>query len=194
MANSKFLIWESEYEEGYCVIKAPVGVEKAYQLDEGVSRIEGWSSDIVCKMNQEFPKDIQLVDNLYGAGLVVISKYIRELLISEQVKSVEYLPVTILNHKGRIASKDYFILNPLDVVDCIDVEKSAVEWNLIDTDLIDSCEKLVLKANLVEEHFDIFRPKFWPYLILIHSELTDKLFNAGFTGLYFRDPLEYTGI
>lgn len=194
MEKTSFFIWGSEYEEGYCVIKAPVGVEKAYQLDEGISRIEGWHSDVVCKMNPEFPKDIRLTDNLYGAGLVVVSELIKEALVSEEVKNIELLPVTILNHKGRIASKNYFIMNPIGVVECIDLEKSVVEWNLIDTNLIDGCEQVIFKEDFISEDCKIFRPKFWPYLIIIRNELAEKLVGAGFTGLYFRNPLEYTGI
>ena len=77
MKEIKFVIWRASYEEGFCVIQRPEGIDKAYQLDKGVSRAEGWHSDIICRMDPEFPKDIQLADNLYGAGLTVVSNRIK---------------------------------------------------------------------------------------------------------------------
>lgn len=194
MGNKKFFIWENSYEEEFCVIKPPVGINKSYQLNRGIARAEEWPSDVVCKMNPEFPKDIQLADNLYGAGLIIISKRINELLIKENVNNVEFLPISILNHKGRVTSKDYFILNPIDVVDCIDLDASNIEWNEIKKDLIDSCERLVLKEDSIPFECKVFRPKFLTLIILIRSELAVKLSEEGFTGLYFKDPLKYTGI
>lgn len=192
--ESKFFIWRASYKDGFCVIQPPEGIIKSYQLNRGISRAEGWSPDTVCRMNPEFPKDIQLADNLIGTGLAVVSDQMRELLIKEEINNIEFLPVTILNHKGRVASNDYSIMNPLDVIDCIDLDGSIVKWNLIKKDLISGCKQLVLKEDAVPIECKIFRPKFWPTEILIRTELVEKLFSAGFTGLYFKDPLEYTGI
>lgn len=195
MDKMKFFIWSSVYKEGCCVIKEPVGVEKRYQLDEGISRADGWPADIVCKMNPEYPHDIQLANNLYGTGLAIVSKHIKEfLLIEEQINNAEFLPVTILNHKDRMASREFFIMNPLDVIDCIDIEESVVKWNAIDPTLIRSCEQLVLDEDRIPSDCKIFRPKFLLLRIIIRSELVEKLVSAGYTGLHFKDPLKYRGI
>ena len=194
MEKIKFFIWRASYEEGFCVLQSPEGIEKAYQLNRGIARAEGWPSDVVCRMDPEYPKDIQLADNLYGTLYIVISNRIKQLLLSEIVSKVEFLPVSIRNHKGRIASKDYFIMNPLDVVSCIDLDKSFVRWNHIKNDLINSCNQLVLNEDIIPESCKVFRPKFLPTEILISDELVEKLKNANFTGLNFVNPLEFTGV
>jgi hypothetical protein len=160
-----FYIWKSEIEEGYCIVTMPEGIE-----------------------------DIQLSDNLSGAVYIIVSKAIRDCLADAKINNVEFLPITIYNHKGRVASHEYYILNPLDISDCIDIKASKVEWNSIAKDRIDFCDHLVLNESLIPSNFKIFRPKFWPSLILVRQEITEMLINAGFTGLYFIDASGYDGI
>jgi len=193
MVAEPFLIWSSQYVEGQCVIRAPEGLKKNFQLKRGISRLEGWPAKAVCAMSDDFPKDIALSDNLYGAGMTVVSKRVKEALEAGSVKDVEYLPVHIQNHKGRIASSDYFIVNPLGTVECVDVKASKVKWNDINPELLSSCEQLVIKTNAVPAAKHLFRPKHVPYILLARSELAKQMERAKFTGLSFRDPLEFDG-
>lgn len=194
MKNQEFLIWGDGYIEGYCVIEAPEGVKKAYQLEEGVELLTDWPSGVICRMNDDFRKDIQCSDNLYGAGIRIISERVKNFLISEGVDSVEFLPLTILNHKGRAVVGSYFIVNPPYVINCIDLGASQVEWNDIDSELIDSCKQLVVNNELIPNKESIFRPKNLPIINLIRSDLAEKLTDAGFSGFIFRDPLKYKGV
>lgn len=189
-----YVIWKSANEEGLCSLLAPEGIKDSFELQRGISRNEGWSQDTICRMNDEYPNDIQLADNMHATGLIVISKPMKALLVKENVNNVEFLPLTILNHKGRVASADYFIVNALDICDCIDLDASEVEWNFIEKDLISNCERLVLKEEAIPQNYMVFRPKFKPNIILIHIALVEKLYAANFTGLEFQDPLEYIGI
>jgi hypothetical protein len=189
-----FLLWKSKYLEGFCVVTAPAGIDKVYELNQGVSRADGFPADAACEMNSDFPKDIQLSDNLYGAGFAVVSNRLKEELEQQRVNNVEFLPIKIINHKGRIAAKDYFIVNPLDVCDCIDIDKSGVKWNSIAPDKISRCQSLVLRPDQVPPEFQIFRLKFWPNLIAVRSALADRLTSAGFSGLCFRNTETFKGI
>ena len=193
MATPKFLIWRNRYEEGYCVVTNP-NVEDDYELSEGVSRVEGWPDDVKAPMSAEYPKDIELADNLFGTELIIVSEKLRKMLTAERVTNVEYLPLTIVNHKKKVASTDYFILNPPSVVDCIDIEASEVKWNAIDKTLINRCKQLVLKEANVPKNVKVFRPKHLPTAILIRSELAKTLEESGLTGLYFTDPARFRGV
>lgn len=194
MSSNDLLIWTSDYEEGFCVIQSPSGIEDSWELDEGVSRKKNWPSDVACKMDPEFEKDIELADNLYGSDLKVVSAAMRVAIEAKQPSGIEFLPTAIINHKGRVASEDYFVLNPLTVVDCIDIEASEVDWNDADPDTIMLCEQLVLKSGAAKNDVQIFRPKHWPRLILARSSLAEALEESGFSGLQFMDPMEYTGL
>jgi hypothetical protein len=189
-----YLMWRSDPDEGHCIIKDPP-VEKIWQLDEGVSRAANFPDDMSCEMDPRYPKNIQLSDNLAGSVLTVISGKVKAILEKEAAANrVEYLPVQIINHKKRLASKDYFILHPLDVCDCIDLDKSGVEWNRITANLICACKGLVLKEDAIPPDYKLFRLKYWGYIILARSDLVDKLKGAGLTGLVFREAKGYTGI
>jgi hypothetical protein len=186
--SMSFFLWKSSYLEGFCVITAPRGVDKMYQLNQGIARADGFPSDVTCHMTPDFPKDVQLCDNLYGAGFIIISKPLREALENEQVNNVEFLPIQIINHKGRTASTDYFLVNPLDVYDCIDIDKSGVTWNAITKNRIDYCKGLVLRDDQIPSEALIFRPRFWTNLVVVRNKLVERLAKAGFSGLIFQEP------
>ena len=170
-----FVIWQNEYNEGYCVIGDPVGFDDEFLLTEGVTLMKQWPENIVCKMSARYPKDIQLSDNLYGGTYAFISRRLKEKVAAlGGASQIEYLPVTILNHKGRVASKEYFILNPVGSVECIDIKKSGVEWNAIDKEDISDVEKLVLRRGSVPANVNVFRPKHLAATILVRRSLANQ--------------------
>jgi hypothetical protein len=124
---------------------------------------------------------------------VVSGRLKEQIAAADSAGQIEFLPVTILNHKGRVASEDYFFLNPVGSVDCIDIEKSGVEWNDIDDTVISSFEQLVLKEDAVPPGVALFRPLHGTKTILVSRSLADRLETDGLTGLYFVEPDEYQG-
>jgi hypothetical protein len=194
MSRKPFRLWQTAYREGQAVLNPPSGVRKAYQLSKGVRRLADWPPDVKCQMDDEFPDDLELADSLHGAVSLVISRKLKEFLEARGVKDVEYLPLEILNHKGRRASKDYFIFNPNSIVDCIDIEASGIVWNNIDKDSISSCESLVLDAKRVPDQATVFRLKLWPEVVVIDGALAAEMADKGFSGLHFVDPKKYIGI
>jgi hypothetical protein len=189
-----FVIWGKRYEEGWCVITNPSGFKNQFMLAEGVPLLKEWPGDVFCKMSPKYPKDIRLTDNLHGGSYPVISKGLKEKIAAlAGASSIEFLPVTIFNHKGRVASKDYFILNPVGSVDCIDLEKSGVTWNAIDETDISHFEQLVLKRKTVPAEVSVFRLKHQTGTILVRRSLAKQLSSDGFTGLHFLEPATYKG-
>jgi hypothetical protein len=189
-----FVIWAAGYYEGFCVIGNPKGFAKQFLLLDGVPLLEQWPEDVVCKMSPKYPKDIKLADNLYGCGYTIVSGRLRERIPApEGGRQIEFLPVTILNHKERVASKDYYILNPVGSVDCIDIEKSGVVWNAIDNKIISTFAQLVLKDEAIPPGAAVFRPTYRTRTILARRSLADQLSADGFSGLYFTEPAAFQG-
>ncbi|AKT40381.1 imm11 family protein [Chondromyces crocatus] len=190
-----FLLWRpGSATDGICKILEVEGVEKSFELDDGAPRAAGWPADAHCRMDPDWPKDIALADSLLGASLVVISGRVKKALDEAQLTNVELLPIEIINHKGRVASEDYFILNPTEICDCIDKDASNVEWNDLDPDSICGCDALILDAAAVPETLAVFRLKHWKNQIVIRRELAEKLRAQGLTGLSFLEPEDYMGI
>lgn len=193
--TGRFVIWRPGLQtDGICRIMRVEGVEDAFELTEGTSRAEGWPAEAVCRMDPDYPKDIELVDCLYGAGVLVIASRVRDVLARAGARSVELLPVRVINHKGRTASTDYVIASPQDICDCIDVDRSIVEWNDIDPDSIVGCESLVLKEDAVPPGHLIFRPEHWRKIVIIRRELAAAMISAGLSGLHLMEPHDYNGL
>jgi hypothetical protein len=145
-------------------------------------------------MDPEFPDDLKLGDSIKNSGgYLVISKRLKEALEPAVADAVEYLPVRIINHKGRLASAAYFIANPLAIYDAIDLEKSTVKWNHINTDAITSISKLVLDGERLPRETSMFRLKAFERRVVLSRALADSLASGGFVGLGFTNVTDFRG-
>jgi hypothetical protein len=187
------MIWRSRYVEGYCVVGHPPGVKKGYQLTEGVSRADGWPTGLMCRMSDDYPKDIQLPDSFFGPAWLIVSARTMALLQGQGAPQVEYLPVGVADHKGRSVATDCAIVNPLAVVDAIDVTASGVSWNAIQDDLIDSCQRLVIDEARVPADLQLFRLRHLEFAVIVRAGLAAALRAAGLVGLALQDPADYAG-
>ena len=190
-----YLIWKAIIEDGCCVCGSLENVEDSHKVKRGISVAEYFPDNAFFQMSPDFPKDIKLVDNIRNrGGFVLVSRGIKNMIEgANNVNHVEYLPVKIINHKGRIASKDYFIINPLDICDAIDFDQSEIKWNNINPDIISSCAKLVLKKNNIPYDFKIFRLKYFPRRVLLRRDLAEKIGKGGFTGIAFTESQNFRG-
>ena len=144
-------------------------------------------------MKKRFPKDVALADSLATPGLVLLSGAVKQALEAEGVKNVEWLPVKIINHKGRVASEDYFILNPLERIACVDAAASGAKFDPSHEGAISTCDKLVLREDVVPADLGLFRAKEMSGLILVRRALAEKLVAAAFSGLQLVEPDKFKG-
>lgn len=190
---STFSIWRSCFVGGYCVVNQPSGVAKSFQLAQGISRAQGWPAGLLCRMSDDYPKHIQLPDSYFGVSWVVVSARTRTLLESAGVPQVEYLPVGVADHQGRGVADDCAIVNPLAIVDAIDVPASGVRWNAIRKDLIASCQSLVIDAERVPPELQLFRLRHLEHEVIIKPDLAKALLAADLVGLALQDSTTFTG-
>lgn len=188
-----YFFWRTKFTDGYCVLARPT-LDRAWELDVGRSRLDEFPDDFVCHMHPDYPRDIQLSDNLFGSTLPVISEKTRQLLSEKSSNSLEFLPTRIVNHKGRMEVEPYFFLHPLDVCHCLDLEKSQVEWNEIDPSVIAGMEQCVFDRDRIPEDFTLFRLGGMGHNIVVREDLVQALHAANLTGLAFRDTRTYKGI
>lgn len=194
-----YQLWRDTTEPGHCVLVATrikdVGrlhLGEAVPEDFG-QRVAG--QPITFSMSDLAPDDFMLSDNYDVSGQIVVSRKLRDALAQAlSDDSIQYLPAAIKNHKGRIESSDYFIVHPHRVVDCIDLEKSQIEWNRLNPSQLSYSKGLIIDAQRIPPGYELFRLKHWGARILASSNLTKRLLDGGFVGLRFVDPATYTGI
>ena len=189
---SDYVIWDAADVPDACVVQQLEGVEDDWELAEGVSRTATFPDDATLRMDPDHPHDMMLVDNLVNTEmLIVVSGKLRASLEGRALASVEYLPVSVLDHRGKVASNEYTIVHPIDPVDCLDCEASGVEWSEMDEDCVDSIESLVLNETAVPNERSLFRVKSLEGVVLVRRELALALEQEGFTGLEWTELDEY---
>lgn len=191
--KSTFLIWTDRPVKHACALYKLSGVTKEYQFRKGISKAEIFGDEASFNMHPDFPNDTLLTDNLLNAYLLIVaSGRLKAFFEDRATPNVEYLPVKIIDHKGKVASTEYSIVHPLDPVDCIDQEASQVRWHEFDKGVIDGVKRLVIDESKVDPARVIFRLKSFYWATLIRRDVAEAIDAAGFTGIRWVDPLEFS--
>lgn len=192
-ADPVFIVY-ADYGDRYCVLDGLQNVEDDYEISKGISRAKDFPADACFRMSNQHKKHVALSDGLHVLGRqLVVSPRLKAFIEARNPPKVEYLKVTILNHKGKPIPETYHIVNPLAVVDCIDTKKSKLEWNAIDEELICGVYKLVLKTDAIDPNLLLFRPKHLEHRVFIQRAFGEEMRAAGFTALRFKEPSTWIG-
>jgi hypothetical protein len=189
-----FFVWGSKDEGNTCVLNPIQKFENSELLNRGVDLLGSWVSEAYFPMNPEFPKDIGLADNLRDCDSVAVISYtLKQFLEKKGVTNTQFLPVGIMNHKGKLIAAKYFIVNPVKSPDCLDVKNSEPTYYNIAPSEISEVERLVLDPKRIAPEIAIFRVRnFWGPIV-IRAELAQEIVAAGFSGISWKNPLKYMG-
>ncbi len=194
MADTLPLIWRENPGFKYCVVLELNGVERAYELAKGISRAKNFPSSAYFQMDKQFKKQVALSDNIANLdNMALVSQRLKAFIEERKPKRVEFLKVRILDHKDKAVKEDYYILNPLTVVDCIDTQQSKLVWNSIDPELIAGITKMVLRPNAIDPELLMFRPKHKARRLFVRRDFAQEIQDAGFTGVAFTEPSKFVG-
>ena len=185
--HSKYVIWKSDTNiPNACVLGEFKRVDKSFQLRKGVPRAATFQEDASFTMHEDHPYDTLLTDSLNNIFMMIVaSRRLKEFLEARALKQVEYLPVTILDHKGRPASRDYFIIHPVNPVDCLNIDECNARWGHIDKNSIKFVKRLVLDVSKIDPERELFRPKYYHKVILVRQDLAEAIDREGFTGIWW---------
>ena len=172
-----------------CVLSgAPKGtVTLNHRMSRGYPMGADYPSDAQWAMCERY-KGIKLSTLITCvSGILVLAKQAMEVLQDTGV-TMECLPFTLLNHKGRVASRDYFIVNLLGTLDCLDIEKSDIEWldDQVGGEVIHVYDH-VLDPRKIAGAPPVFRTKEDPYCIVLNETVAEKLRAPKPTNLYLTE-------
>jgi hypothetical protein len=151
-------------------------------------RIGGkYPEDARIYMGKESP-GIQL-SSLLGNTLnfLIVSRDFKEAVERLCGDKVEYLPVTLYDHRKRVYSKDYFILNPLGTFDCLDLKKSDIVWSDSDPNRIVRIEEHVLDRKKMKDAPQLFRIARDPTEYVVGVELAREIYDRDFTNVIWTE-------
>jgi hypothetical protein len=189
-----FLLWAAGDEGNSCTLTSLQGYEDAWRLHDGLPLAGEFPEDAFFPMDANFPERIRLSDCLDNLNQsVVVSRRLRDYLIGLDLSGVEYLPVKIVNHKGRISSTEYSVVNPSFSVDCLDVGASGVTYNpIVKTDVMDM-DQFVLDESKIDPELRMFRVRNVPGPILVRRDLAEEIDAQGFTAILWMELEDYEG-
>jgi hypothetical protein len=181
-----FVFWKTRTEPGTCTCTALRGFDEEHRIAYAQPVADRFPSDTFYKMSDDAPHDIGLADAIDNHdNYLLVSPALQAFLEAEGGARAEYLPTQILNHKGRVASDEYVVVNVLDVVDAIDLDRSDVKWNNIDPDKITRFRTLVLDEERIPADRRMLRLKHFPNRLLVREDLAEAIRDRGFTGVSF---------
>ncbi len=179
-----FFILTGDYDQKYCVLgEVPDSLRpKKWRISKGLPMEDRFPPGVVLGMDDGY-KGL-LVPDLVSNPLrmLVVSSRLKALLAQHSGARIEFLPVSISNHKGRVAAKDYFIANVLDHQDCIDKEHSEVEELNPDPTMLSGLFRLQIIAGRIPAEAKLFRLKTMPPAILLRDDLRAVFEAEGISG------------
>lgn len=110
--------------------------------------------------------------------------------ILETIKcNTEFHMISLFTKNNEAIKKDYFILNVLDICDCIDYENSIFES---DEDYIDQIEKLVIDDSTLNNKNILRVDKTYDSIILVSDTLKELLNKNKISGVEFVNPEKFS--
>lgn len=169
---------------GAMLEKLPKGSPSKPDFYESIPLHESFPHGGVMSFSKDYPDFIRVFDFITNTmSLPIVSGKVRQVFSSLGVDRCEFLPVSIHDHKGQVASKDHCIVNVLDVQDIIDMERSEYELSAFDESQIARIKRLVVKKDGIDPKALFFRARTSMRELFMHETLHDALVKAGVTGL-----------
>ena len=145
-----------------------------WRIFQGTPMGSEYPADAQWFMSDEYPgiKLPSLIANV--SSMVIVERRLKDVFAATGVP-IEFLPFTLHDHKKRVASRDYFILNVLGTFDCLNLDKSEIEYSEDVPGEVVGIDKYVLDTRKLETAPDIFRVKEEPTMIIVSSRLGKQI-------------------
>lgn len=182
--NTKYVVNTFNSSNQVVSIERLKGLDNPWMLKEGIR----------LGIGEEFPEDA--VFPIYEDSGDILTDFIdnisSQIMINEKVKSffiksgitedfVEYLPFKICDKQGEILDEQYYICNPIQKYECLDVDKSDVYTRK--SGKIVGVNNVALNEDKIPDDALIFRLGEVPSEIILKRDFVEKVDREGFTGL-----------
>jgi hypothetical protein len=160
------------------------GLEKSFRLSKGVPLQDGFPSSVAFHMNPDFPDDLVLPDSTDNVkDALLVSERLHRFLAAAALPKVEFLPVSVIDHKGRVASSQHVIVHPIEPVACVDLQASVYSKSEIVADKLQDVQKLVLDPDRLPKDRLLFKVLGLTRAVFVRRELAQAITAQGFTGV-----------
>jgi hypothetical protein len=191
----QYFILKALGDDGDVFIDAlPEGGPADWRFSEGKPLAKEFPQNATVRFSDNFPDGRRLLDFVNNiSDVLMVSARVREVLDSIGIGNIEYLPITILNHRGKAAPAKYFIANLLGTESAIDMKKSDVVASNLDGEIA-TINRLVLDRDSISPDAKLFRAATMKTLFFIREDALSALTDAGVNGLKSFDADGWDGL
>lgn len=119
-------------------------------------------------------------------SMLIVSSALKAVIEKHcQGVDIEYLSFTLYDHRRRVHSRDYFIINPIGSLDCLDEIASRVKHG--SQGAIVHVGEYVLDRAKVKEVPQLFRVAQWPSRYIIGLKLAQEIYDRNFTNVLWTE-------
>jgi len=183
-----------EPDEELCLLDNYVdGIDRySWRSHQGEPLAPDWPKDAKIFMSPENP-GIKLASFLGNTNsMLIVSRELKDVIQAHCKNEIEYLPFTLYDHRKRVRSRDYFVVNPLGTHDCLDFKASDIGWSKNDPTKALLVRKHVLQRDKVVDAPPLFRIGQAPSSYLLRTDLARAIYDRGFTNLLWK-KLPFSG-
>jgi len=175
-------------DQSLCVLDGvPEGIGLKYSfLVKGRELSDSYPENAAIRMSDD-REGIKLASLIGNTNrFLIVNTKIKEIIENksdlESKMKIEYLPVSIINHKNKVHSDDYFIINPVGYIDVVDYDLSVINYF---KDKVLSIKRLILDETKIELAPVIFRIKEDPTKYFMKDILTNAINEGDFSNIKF---------
>jgi hypothetical protein len=159
----------------------------AYRVVQGRAYGADYPADARIYLQRESP-GIKLSSVLGNTvGYLIVNTTVKTIMQGLDLGNVEILPFTLYDHKKRSLSKDYWIVNPVGTVDCVDRSASVIKLLDGDPKQIIAVKKFVLDSKKLATAPDLFRVPEEPQHYFVSQRIPMALQGKGITNFYIEE-------
>ena len=158
--------------------------------------MDSWRTGEGTRVGDILPKDARIYMDKENLGIqlssligntqqmIIVHKDVHDIIRKHcGDEKVEYIPFTLYDHRKRVHSRDYVIINPLGTFDCLDFEASTVARMEDDPETILDVYEHVLDRKKMKNAPPLFRVDKNPSTYVLNFELLKELSEGDFSNL-----------
>lgn len=180
-----FILHDTDEPEQCAIYDFLDGFERIDMPARGIRMGAAYPSGIRFQMTADVP-GMQVTDVLQNAlNYLMVTARLKALLEEHAGVDIEFLPFTLLNHKGRVASKDCYIANVVGTVNCVDEARTTGRPSATTPGTYARITKLELDPQRIDPVRKLFRLASQPTTFIIRDDLRTVLEQEGVTGAQY---------
>jgi len=181
---SEYAVLTTSNEPEHCAIyDFPKGYVDTAGPAEGERVGDDHTDGQAFRMAKEVP-GLVVADLIRNAlGYVICSGRMKAILAQHATADIEFLRITLLNHKGRTASDDCHIANILGAVDCVDRDRTEGREHPVVQGQMSSITRLFLDESRIPADANLFRIATRPRVVIVRDDLRSVFDREGMSGI-----------